>query len=202
MPLSRAASHGWHGVLLSEGVAVSDRALWLDEWCPTCRAGRLRDAGFRAAVERPPSRPHSTSRARVASATVSEMRGGPGRVLSHALRPRGIANSRGASRVGRSRSSRATTCEPSSSGVALRSQPCRSAAAPAAAVGPRGSSLVKSRATSWSTSSGGRRRRSVGVVGVPVAPRSSNTASTRRVADYDAWRRVYDRVSESNANLG
>lgn len=86
---------------------MSDRAPWLEERYPTCRAAsgaRCRLPWRRRTTAKPSALTH---RAQVASAAVSKMRGGPGRVLSHALRPRGIADPRGVAPPGSIRAARA-----------------------------------------------------------------------------------------------
>ena len=111
---------------------MSDRARWLEEWCPTCRAAP------RARCRLPWSR-----RATAKPAVLHIARGWRARPCPKCKALPGefcrTPSGREASRIHEARlrpvdtsCSRATTCGPSSSVVARRSPPYRSAAAPAA----------------------------------------------------------------------
>ncbi len=69
---------------------MSDRALWLEESCPTCRVapGPALPSGVFA---KDWDADGATHRTRVVGTAVPDMQGSSGRALSHALRTRGVA---------------------------------------------------------------------------------------------------------------
>ena len=84
------ADRTWNG-----GDIVSDRVLWLQERCPTCRAASGARCRARSFSRTSPPTP-AARRARVADAAVPNVQGRSGRAVSKAVRTPGLAHASGA----------------------------------------------------------------------------------------------------------
>jgi hypothetical protein len=161
---------------------MSDRALWLEQWCPECRVAP--DSRWRASWLRTTRSPSKLHVARVARTAMPDMQGTPRRAVPHPIGSRVLAHARGsaATRSPRADLGQAGLAASLSAG-ARRSPLCRSAAAPVAVAGPTGSCSVASTATSAC-----RSRRGPVATSCPRRSRHrSGIASDRSPASRRSW---------------